>query len=333
MGLICCTPLTIRFTELKDDHHQIARSSSVTVRRLPPSSKPGARNASRYIAGTSMAVGGRDDMVDKRVEAGSRDALAAKRTGFAVAGRPGVGHITKRFDGKEVSSRHDHFATSEKRTDPARLRRRNPVKKTRLCHQQDPQRKRHGWQPCSASRTISGRRLRMHCHSQYFQMDGRGLSCRGHHVALERRLSQTLQLFLRRKKSQADHFLLSFFSAFLQPNARELRRSRPRWWRRWPRRQHSRWREHHVGGQLPLHDGPKQAATAWLHLLSMRPKRSLDPSVSDKREPRLGEQAAFQAYDRYSQEFPQSGRAACDRRRCSAGCHDHLGRLLCHGPA
>lgn len=51
-----------------------------------------------------MAVGGRDDMVDKRVEAGSRDALAAKRTGFAVAGRPGAGHITKRFDGKDVST-------------------------------------------------------------------------------------------------------------------------------------------------------------------------------------------------------------------------------------
>lgn len=115
--------------ELKDDHHQIPRSTSVTVRRLPPSTKPGAKNASRYIAGTSMALGGRDDMVDKRVEASSREALTAKRTGYTMPGRgaaAGLGFMTKRFDGKEDVSRLGESVMNVVLSLPSRLQPATP---------------------------------------------------------------------------------------------------------------------------------------------------------------------------------------------------------------
>lgn len=93
-------------TELKEDHFQIPRSTSLLVRRLPPASKTKVGSASRYIAGTSVTVGGRDDTVDRRVEPGSRADAMAKKTGIAISmmGRGAKGgsvNLSKSFGGPE----------------------------------------------------------------------------------------------------------------------------------------------------------------------------------------------------------------------------------------
>ena len=96
---------------LVDDHHQIPRSTSVIIRRIAPNPKlKNGGTAARYIAGTSATVGGRDDLVDRRVEQSSRAELMNKR-GMGGLGRGGgamgTGHMTVRFDkkddGEEVS--------------------------------------------------------------------------------------------------------------------------------------------------------------------------------------------------------------------------------------
>lgn len=88
-------------TVLTDDHHQIPRSTSVIIRRIAPNprAKNGAGTAARYIAGTSASVGGKDDIVDKRVEQSSRDELINKRTGFGMGPRGTArGNMTLRLD-------------------------------------------------------------------------------------------------------------------------------------------------------------------------------------------------------------------------------------------
>lgn len=92
-------------TVLTDDHHQIPRSTSVIIRRIAPNPKlKNGGTAARYIAGTSASVGGRDDLVDRRVEASSREELMNKR-GLGGLGRGGgmmgKGNMTARFDKKE----------------------------------------------------------------------------------------------------------------------------------------------------------------------------------------------------------------------------------------
>jgi hypothetical protein len=89
--------------ELKDDHYQVPRSKSLIARRLPPANKAKGGSAAKYIAGTSAALGGRDDLLDRRVEAGSRAELLAKK-GLSMPGMPGGKHMTARFDGKSDPS-------------------------------------------------------------------------------------------------------------------------------------------------------------------------------------------------------------------------------------
>ncbi|ORY25626.1 DWNN domain-domain-containing protein [Naematelia encephala] len=83
--------------EFKDDNHQIPRSSSVIVRRLPASSK-GRGNAQNYIIGTGAA----DALTgDHRIEAHARDAMLAKQAkGMQKTGGM-FGSMSKRFDGKD----------------------------------------------------------------------------------------------------------------------------------------------------------------------------------------------------------------------------------------
>jgi protein MPE1 len=88
--------------ELKDDNYQVPRSKSLIARRLPPANKARGGSAGKYIAGTSAALGGRDDTLDRRVEAGSRAELLAKR-GISMPGLPPGKHLTARFDGKSDS--------------------------------------------------------------------------------------------------------------------------------------------------------------------------------------------------------------------------------------
>lgn len=90
---LCC------FLELKDDNYQVPRSKSLIARRLPPANKSRGGSAGKYIAGTSAALGGRDDLLDRRVEAGSRAELLAKK-GLSMPGMPGGKHLSARFDGK-----------------------------------------------------------------------------------------------------------------------------------------------------------------------------------------------------------------------------------------
>ena len=98
---------------LTDDHHQIPRSTSVIIRRIAPNPKlKNGGTAARYIAGTSASVGGRDDLVDRRVEQSSREELMNKR-GLGGLGRGGgmmgKGNMTVRFDKKdEEDVRHFH---------------------------------------------------------------------------------------------------------------------------------------------------------------------------------------------------------------------------------
>jgi hypothetical protein len=87
------------FPELKDDNYQVPRSKSLIARRLPPANKSRGGSAGKYIAGTSAALGGRDDLLDRRVEAGSRAELLAKK-GLSMPGMPGGKHLSARFDGK-----------------------------------------------------------------------------------------------------------------------------------------------------------------------------------------------------------------------------------------
>ena len=83
--------------ELKDDNHQIPRSSSLVARRLPPSAR-GRGNAQNYIVGTSA---GESLTGDHRQEQHAKDALLAKQN-RGVRGAGGTyGSLTKRFDGKE----------------------------------------------------------------------------------------------------------------------------------------------------------------------------------------------------------------------------------------
>lgn len=89
--------------ELKDDHYQVPRSKSLIARRLPPANKAKGGSAAKYIAGTSAALGGRDDLLDRRVEAGSRAELLAKK-GLSMPGMTGGKHMTARFDGKSDPS-------------------------------------------------------------------------------------------------------------------------------------------------------------------------------------------------------------------------------------
>lgn len=97
-----------RFTvaELKDDNYQVPRSKSLIARRLPPANKSRGGSAGKYIAGTSAALGGRDDLLDRRVEAGSRAELLAKK-GLSLPGMPGGKHMSARFDGKGDSKVSD----------------------------------------------------------------------------------------------------------------------------------------------------------------------------------------------------------------------------------
>lgn len=100
---------------LTDDHHQIPRSTSVIIRRIAPNPKlKNGGTAARYIAGTSNSVGGRDDLVDRRVEQSSREELMNKR-GMGGLGRGGgmlgKGNMTVRFDKKDEEDvgRHGAF--------------------------------------------------------------------------------------------------------------------------------------------------------------------------------------------------------------------------------
>jgi protein MPE1 len=82
--------------ELKDDNHQIPRSSSLIARRLP--SAKGRGNAQNYIAGTTAAEALTGD---HRIEAHAREAMLAKQNkGLRGAGGT-YASMTKRFDGKE----------------------------------------------------------------------------------------------------------------------------------------------------------------------------------------------------------------------------------------
>lgn len=81
--------------ELKDDNHQIPRSSSLIARRLPSSAK-GRGNAQNYIVGTTAADALNND---HRIENHARDALAAKANKGSRFGGGNYGSMTKRFDG------------------------------------------------------------------------------------------------------------------------------------------------------------------------------------------------------------------------------------------
>jgi protein MPE1 len=84
-------------SELKDDNHQIPRSSSLIARRLPSSIK-GRGNAQNYIVGTSA---GESLTGDHRIESHARDAMLAKQNRAARGAGGMFGSMTKRFDGKE----------------------------------------------------------------------------------------------------------------------------------------------------------------------------------------------------------------------------------------
>ncbi|WVQ83104.1 hypothetical protein IAT38_005242 [Cryptococcus sp. DSM 104549] len=84
--------------ELKDDNHQIPRSSSLIARRLPPSGK-GRGTAQNYIAGTSAAEALTGD---HRIEAHARQAMHDKQA-RGVRGAAGTyGSMSRRFDGKDA---------------------------------------------------------------------------------------------------------------------------------------------------------------------------------------------------------------------------------------
>jgi protein MPE1 len=83
--------------ELKDDNHQVPRSSSLIARRLPASAK-GRGNAQNYIVGTTAADALNND---HRIENHARDALAAKANKGSRFGGGNYGSMTKRFDGQD----------------------------------------------------------------------------------------------------------------------------------------------------------------------------------------------------------------------------------------
>ncbi|TYJ58850.1 hypothetical protein B9479_000282 [Cryptococcus floricola] len=108
--------------ELKDDHAQIPRSSSLIARRLPPSAK-GRGTAQTYIAGT---IAGDALTGDHRIESHARQAMQDKQlgkgpgTGFGggIGGR--FGSVTKRFDGKDKEgavAEDVHVTTGDKDED------------------------------------------------------------------------------------------------------------------------------------------------------------------------------------------------------------------------
>jgi protein MPE1 len=84
---------------MKDDNHQIARSSSLVVRRRPAVMK-GRGTAQNYIIGTDSASALTGD---HRIEAHAREAMKEKMFGRGARGATGgaFGSMTKRFDGKE----------------------------------------------------------------------------------------------------------------------------------------------------------------------------------------------------------------------------------------
>lgn len=83
-------------TELKDDNHQIARSSSLVIRRRPAVMK-GRGTAQNYIVGTDAASALTGE---HRIEAHARQAMKDRMMGRAGAGGT-YGSMSKRFDGKE----------------------------------------------------------------------------------------------------------------------------------------------------------------------------------------------------------------------------------------
>lgn len=156
-GLAAQTPIILSI-ELKDDNYQVPRSKSLIARRLPPANKARGGSAGKYIAGTSAALGGRDDTLDRRVEAGSRAELLAKR-GISMPGLPPGKHLTARFDGKsdpKVSRGVDCEANQN--ADTAAFSRRDPLHQ-RMPHHQYQQvlrRKTPVWQPCYSSKMPNG---------------------------------------------------------------------------------------------------------------------------------------------------------------------------------
>jgi len=85
---------------MKDDNHQIARSSSLVVRRRPAVMK-GRGTAQNYIVGTDAAT---SLTGDHRIEAHAREAMKEKMFGRGRGPAGAYGSMTKRFDGKEDKS-------------------------------------------------------------------------------------------------------------------------------------------------------------------------------------------------------------------------------------
>lgn len=83
--------------ELKDDEQQIARSSTLVVRRRPAIMK-GRGTAQNYIVGTdaSMSLTG-----EHRIEAHARQAMKDRMNRGAMGSGGTYGSMSKRFDGKE----------------------------------------------------------------------------------------------------------------------------------------------------------------------------------------------------------------------------------------
>ena len=133
--------------EYKDDSSIIPRSSSVIVKRVP--ARPG-RGAARYLGAAGPAQG-------------SSDPTGKSGVGGGVGWRAG-GHMSKRFDGKELKEHKEEPKPAEKVPAPVcclvGVCSTQPDRFTRFLKM-----RRQLWQPCFRLRRRTGRKPRRRCHS------------------------------------------------------------------------------------------------------------------------------------------------------------------------